>query len=573
MLLLCLFAFLAGVVTVLSPCILPVLPLILSSGVGDEGTKARPLGVVVGFVLSFTLFTLFLSTLVRVTGISPDVLRTVSIVIIAAFGLSLLIPSIQLLMERGFSFLTRLVPQRRQGKGFGSGVLVGASLGLLWTPCVGPILASVITLALTGEVTSAAFLITLAYALGTAIPMLLIMWGGRSLLQRVPWLLRNAKRIQQSFGVLMILTAGAISFNLDRTFQSFIVETFPRYGIGLTKFEDQDFIRKKLEALRQVEPLQKVRQEFSENLLPKEVVAPELTLGGSWINSQPLSLKELRGKVVLIDFWTYSCINCQRTLPYLKKWYEKYGDQGLVIIGVHAPEFEFEKNIQNVRKAVQDFGLTYPIMQDNNFATWRSYNNHYWPAKYFIDKDGFIRSTHFGEGSYEQSEQIIQELLKETGVSSTDQIESEVPERSVAKTPETYLGYDRLESFASREPIKRDEMAQYSVPDLLPKNSVAYQGSWQVFGEHANPKLGSSLLVHFDARKVYLVMRPVGKSAKVQVKLDGKIETSGEGSADGVMTITEDRLYTLVSLPVAGDHQLQLDFIDGEVEVYALTFG
>lgn len=250
MIVLVLFAFLAGIVTVLSPCILPILPLILSSSLGGENVgKSRPFGVVVGFVASFTLFTLFLSTIVRAVNISADTLRLVSVVVIAAFGLSLLIPKFQLLLERLFSRLSRLAPKANTKKGFGSGFVLGLSLGLLWTPCVGPILASVISLALTGSVTVAAFVITFAYALGTALPMLLVMWGGRELLNRVPWLLRNTQNIQKAFGVLMILTAVAIFTNLDRTFQTYIINTFPQYGTGLTKFEDKNFIREKLQEL------------------------------------------------------------------------------------------------------------------------------------------------------------------------------------------------------------------------------------------------------------------------------------------------------------------------------------
>lgn len=417
MILLIIFAFIAGLVTVLSPCILPILPLILSSSLGGEHIgKARPLGVIVGFVASFTVFTLFLSTLVSLTGIPADTLRLVSVGVIAFLGVSFLIPRFQILLEKVFSRLTGLVPKQTKRKGFGSGLLVGFSLGLLWTPCVGPILASVISLALSGNVTWAAFFITLAYALGTALPMLLIMWGGRELLMRVPWLMRNTGNIQKAFGVLMILTAIAIYTNFDRKFQTYIITTFPQYGAGLTKLEDKAFLREELDQLNNRTDAKNPEKSSSDILLSKGIPAPEIIPGGVWMNSSPLSLQELRGKVVLIDFWTYSCINCQRTLPYLKKWHEKYADKGLVIIGVHSPEFEFEKAEKNVRKAVQDFGLMYPIVQDNNFATWRNYNNRYWPAKYFIDKDGNIRHSHFGEGAYDESEEVIQTLLEEAGV-------------------------------------------------------------------------------------------------------------------------------------------------------------
>ena len=415
MILLVFFAFLAGVVTVLSPCILPILPIILTSSIGGQNIgKSRPIGVVIGFILSFTFFTLFLSTIVRLSGIPADSLRLVSVLVIAGFGVSFLIPKFQVLLEGLFSKLAGFMPSSRNRTGFGGGLLIGLSVGLLWTPCVGPILASVISLAITGTVTFDAFLITLFYSLGTAIPMFFIMLGGQNALRRVPWLFSNLGNIQKIFGVLMILTAIAIFFNIDRKFQTFILDKFPQYGTGLTKFEDNETIRRELEK-RDGKEIKKedMGKPMFDLLSPKGAKAPAIIPGGVWFNSDPLTLEELKGKVVIVDFWTYSCINCQRTFPYLRNWYEKYKDKGLVIIGVHSPEFEFEKSEKNVAEAIKDFKLTYPIVQDNDFATWRDYANHYWPAKYIIDKEGYIRYTHFGEGAYDETERIIQELLKE----------------------------------------------------------------------------------------------------------------------------------------------------------------
>lgn len=577
MFLLVTFAFLAGVVTVLSPCILPILPLILSSSLGGEDIgRARPLGVIVGFVASFTLFTLFLSTLVNILDISADTLRLFAVVVIGVFGISLLVPRFQVFMEKIFSRLTGLAPRSTGKKGFGSGLFVGFSLGLLWTPCVGPILASVISLALTGSVTLAAFFITLAYALGTALPMLLIMWGGRELLNRVPWLLRNTGNIQKGFGVLMILVAVAIYTNLDRTFQTFIINTFPQYGAGLTKFEDRDSIRN---ALRNLQGTASNSLSVDDggrpmsDLLPKGPQASELIPGGVWINSSPLTLASLRGKVVVIDFWTYSCINCQRTLPYLKQWHKTYADKGLVIIGVHAPEFEFEKSEKNVRKAVEDFGLEYPIMQDNNFATWRAYENHYWPAKYFIDKDGYIRYTHFGEGAYDESERVIQELLKEAGAESVSQRIENPTYQNYAQTPETYLGYERIRNFASPEKIVPNESKQYVLPARLSRNGVAYGGEWAVMGEYAHPQKGAVLELDFEAKEVFLVMRPKSGVGQVRVLVDGEGRSLGEDVVDGVVTVQADTLYRLVKLSAPGRHTLRLEFLDNNVEVYAFTFG
>ncbi len=568
------FAFLAGVVTVLSPCILPVLPLILSSSLGGESVgKSRPIGVVVGFIASFTLFTLFLSSIVSLLGIAADSLRLVAIAVVGLFGISLLVPRFQIFLEQLFSRFSGLVPRFSGRSGFGSGFFVGLSLGLLWTPCVGPILASVISLALTGSVTLVAFFITLAYASGTAIPMLLIIWGGRELLHRVPWLLRNTARIQRGFGIVMVLIAVALSVNLDRRFQTYIVNTFPRYGIGLTRFEERDSIREELARLSGKDPESNLIGKPTD-FLSRRSVAPELISGGAWINSKPLTLSGLRGKVVIVDFWTYSCINCQRTLPYLKRWNEKYADKGLVIIGVHAPEFEFEKDEANVREAIADFGLKYPVMQDNNFATWRAYDNHYWPAKYFIDRDGYIRFTHFGEGAYDESERVIQYLLAEAGAKDVGQ-DVDNPEYTLdVRTPETYLGYGRLERFSSPERIVRDQATLYASPERLPKNSVAYSGEWTVTSEYAHPSRGAALQLDFESKEVFLVMRSRnGAAAQVRVSVDNQSQYSGADVHDGIVTIHGDRLYRLIRLPESGHHILKLEFLDDNVELYAFTFG
>jgi cytochrome c biogenesis protein CcdA/thiol-disulfide isomerase/thioredoxin len=545
------FAFLAGVVTILSPCILPILPIILTSTIGGkESSKSRPLGVVAGFVLSFTFFTLFLSTIVRVSGISADFLRGLSIVIVASFGVSLLNPRLQALLERLFSKLVGFIPQGQNRSGFGGGMLLGFSLGLLWTPCVGPILASVISLAITGIVTLDTFFITLAYSLGTAIPMFLIMFGGQNALKKVPWLLANTGRIQKAFGVIMILTAIGIFFNIDRKFQTYFLTAFPQYGVGLTKFEDNEVVKKQLQNVNQKPVNQtKIGKPTFDMTLPKGSVAPELIPGGVWFNSKPLRLSDLRGKVVLVDFWTYTCINCQRTFPYLRQWHEKYKDKGLVIIGVHSPEFEFEKSESNLAKAIKDFDLRYPIVQDNNFDTWRAYNNRYWPAKYFIDKDGYIRYTHFGEGAYDESEKVIQELLKETGSTNLPPI-GNLAYQTYAKTPEIYLGNARFSG-----------------------KYVTFEGDWEVGQEYRNPQKGAKLLLTFEAKEVFLVMRAKENPARVKVYLDDKMQYPGVDVVDGVVTVDSDRLYKLISLPAPGRHLLRLEFLDNNVEVFAFTFG
>lgn len=577
MILLIIFAFLAGIVTVLSPCILPVLPIILSTSVGGHKSgRSHPTGVIVGFVLSFTFFTLFLSIIVKLSGIPAESLRYLSIFIIILFGLSLLVPKIQVLTEQLFTRLSRLLPSRKtvSNPGFVSGVLVGISLGLLWTPCVGPILASVISLAITGTVTLDALLITLAYSLGTAIPMFMIMLGGQNFIRRAPWLLSNTAKIQKVFGVVMILTAFAIFNNVDRQFQTYILNKFPNYGVGLTKLEDNRLIRTQLDKINS-NSLQKedLGKPMFDLLSPKGVIAPEINGGGEWFNSKPLTLKELQGKVVLVDFWTYTCINCQRTFPYLKNWWDKYKDKGLVIIGVHSPEFEFEKGKENIEKAILDFGLEYPIVQDNDFATWRAYNNRYWPAKYFIDKEGHIRYTHFGEGEYDESERVIQELLKETGAKDVPADVDNPSYKVETRTPELYLGFERIENIASPEEIVPNVATRYSTPKIIPSNYFSYDGVWTIMDEYASPKKGATLRLNFEAKEVYLVMRTNGKPAKVKVYVDDKMQYFGTDVKDGILNVDEDRLYKLVKLPVAGRHILKLEFMDDNTQLFAFTSG
>lgn len=575
MILLIAFAFLAGVITVLSPCILPILPIILTSSIGGVNTgKSRPLGVVIGFILSFTFFTLFLSTIVRLSGISADTLRLVSVIVIAGFGVSLLIPQFQLFVEKLFSKLAGFMPSSQGRKGFSGGLLIGFSVGLLWTPCVGPILASVISLAITGTVTFDAFLITLSYSFGTAIPMFLIMLGGQNALRRVPWLLSNLGHIQKMFGILMIITAIGIFFNVDRRFQTFVLEKFPQYGTGLIKLEDNEAVRNELDRKtgNDIEKKDMGKPMFDISQ-PKGPKAAEIIPGGAWFNSNPLKLEQLKGKVVIIDFWTYSCINCQRTMPYLRAWHEKYKDKGLVIIGVHAPEFEFEKSEKNVAQAIKDFNLNYPIVQDNDFSTWRAYNNRYWPAKYFIDKEGYIRYFHFGEGAYDESEKVIQQLLKEAGATDVSSKVNNPTYQIQAKTPEIYLGYGRLDNFVSFEQIKKDVLGTYSSPSNLESNKVAYSGNWNIMDEYANPQKGAQLLLNFESKEVFLVMRTKSEPAKVKVYVDDKLQYFGEDNVNGTVTVNKDTLYKLINLPTPGRHLLRLEFEDSNAEIFAFTFG
>lgn len=575
MVLLLIFAFIAGVVTVLSPCILPVLPIVLSGAVGG---KSKPFGVVTGFVLSFTFFTLFLSSIVQATGISATALRLFSVVVVISFGLSLIIPKTQVWLEKLFSTFAKFTP-KKQRSGFVGGLLVGLSLGLIWTPCVGPILASVISLAITGSVTGAAALITLAYSLGTAIPMLGIAIGGNQALQKVPWLVQNTAKIQKGFGVIMVLTGLAIFFNLDRQFQTFILDTFPQYGAGLTSLEDNQLVEEQLNQLRGESDFDPEASNESFNR------APEIIPGGEWFNSEPTSLAELSGQVVLIDFWTYSCINCIRTLPYLRNWHEKYAAEGLVILGVHSPEFEFEKSAANLAEAIDDLDLKYPIFQDNNFETWEAYNNRYWPAKYLVDRNGTIRYRHFGEGKYEETENMIRQLLGEGPMTEFEEPSGVTQITDRERTHEIYLGYGRAKAYHLNQPIRRNQTVNYSFNDTLGEDQVGLEGLWTIEDEYIQAQAdGAMLTLNFIAQQVYLVIEPLAKAdanpatqSSIQVLLNGQPITTDylteDMDATGRLIIDSARKYDIIDLgDDYGRNQVTLVFEEG-VKAFAFTFG
>lgn len=521
MILLLLFAFLAGVVTILSPCILPILPAILSAGTLQG--KWRPLGIVLGLVVSFTFFTLTLTAIVQATGLNPDILRYIAIGLLVLFALVMIFPKLSekfALATSKIASAGQKVQEKGSKKGFFGGLLFGVALGLLWTPCAGPILAAITTLVATQAINIQTFMITLSYSIGAGLPMLLIAYGGAKIIQSSRFLTKYSERIRQIFGFLMLLAAVAIFFHFDMYLQEQIARFFPTIMI-----EDTPAVKKELEKI----------QGPKEELVSKK--APELTGIVNWINSPPLSLMQLRGKVVLIDFWTYSCINCLRTLPYLERWYAEYKDKGFVIIGVHTPEFEFEKSPQNVAAAAARLGVKYPIAQDNDYKTWQAYHNQFWPAHYLIDQKGIIVSEHFGEGNYLETENEIRKLL------GLKPLEMEVkPQEAKTLTPETYLGKARADSY---------------------NKTVFLKGPWK----HEEEKIvsesnESTIELHFLASKVYLVMTGTNNTP-MKVTLDGKEQPD--------IKIESDKEYTVASTTY-GNHILILKVPKG-VSAYVFTFG
>jgi cytochrome c biogenesis protein CcdA/thiol-disulfide isomerase/thioredoxin len=583
MLILLPFAFLSGVVTILSPCILPVLPIVLSGGVGG---RRRPFGVITGFVVSFSVFTLLLSTLVQVLGVPPDALRVAAVVLILLFGLVMLVPPLSVGFEKIASRLAGAGRNRARSQGFSGGLLTGLSLGLVWTPCVGPIMASVISLAISQSVDGGSVFIVLAYSLGTAFPMLAIMLGGRSLIQRVPALSRNSGRIQRVFGVLMILVAVSIGFGWDRKFQSAVLSVFPNYGTGLTAFENAEPVLKALDERSNTGTTMTADSSptsfnVEAGKLGDYGPAPEIVTHGQWFNTDDLgtaaadgtvTMDELEGKVVLLDFWTYSCINCVRTIPHLRSWYERYRDEGFVIIGVHTPEFAFERDPENVRAAMQDLGVTWPVVLDNDYQQWRAYNNRYWPAHYFIDAAGRIRYFHFGEGEYDASEDVIRSLIEEVGDLRSARAKAIPAAELSSRTAETYLGYGRARGFTSEVSLVPNEPVRYRPAEMLANGNWTLDGWWKINREYIVPEGTGVLEMGFNARDVFLVIEPTGASGRVEVRVDGKTAGDTVDVHGGVLLPQDSRLYHLVRKIEPGEHVLSLE-VSGELRLFAFTFG
>ena len=564
MTILIIFAFLAGVVTILSPCILPLLPVILAGGVG--GGKSRPWGVVSGFILSFTFFTLSLSALVSLLRIPPESLRWFAATMVFIFGLVMAVPVLKdwFLVQAG-----RFTPRRKssipgsQPKGFWTGFTLGLSLGLVWAPCAGPIMASVITLAVSQRVNTSSVFLTLSYSLGTAVPLLLIMLGGKTLLGRLPFLTKNTAAIQRGFGILMILTSLALFTGLDRRIQSALLEVFPNYGSGLTAIEDQDLVRTELDKLDRTGEKNTGSQGF---VLPAGQDVLTRTQG-DWINSPPLTLEGLKGKVVLVDFWTYSCINCVRTLPYLRSWNDKFAQQGLVILGVHSPEFAFEKDLGNLKSAMKDLGVTWPVVQDNDFGIWNAFKNRYWPAHYLFDKTGVMVQSHFGEGGYAETEALIKQLLEDNSTAKP----LREPELTQGRTAETYLGRARSDKFLFQGSEPKGP-GQYLPPQDLPLGSWSLSGSWNREEEKIISEGEGVLRIHFFARNVYLVAGPAGKeSVKASVTVDGKPAGTSDVQ-NGEWVISLPRMYHLFQSEDPREGILEIKVAPGTA-FFAFTFG
>jgi cytochrome c biogenesis protein CcdA/thiol-disulfide isomerase/thioredoxin len=534
--------FLAGFVTAISPCVLPVLPIVLAGGA--SGGRRRPYAIIAGLVTMFVVSILFATYLLKKLGLPEDLLRNVAIGMLFAVALTLVVPRVGLLVERALAPLSR----RSGGGDLGGGFLLGAALGLAFVPCGGPILGYVTAQSASLDFGFKPVALAISYALGASVVLLAIAIGG----QRVARPLRaRVAQLRIGLGVVVAASALALVFNADTRLQT----ALPDWTAFLQRHtEKTSYASKKLYgAAAAPTPV----REPALGDLPDYGIAPALRPGGDWFNSPPLTVAGLKGKVVLIDFWTYSCINCLRTLPHVKAWDEAYRSKGLVIVGVHTPEFAFEHVSSNVEDAIKRLGVKYPVVQDNEFGTWNAYSNHYWPAKYLIDRTGHVRYFHFGEGEYEETESLIRRLLGTDGALAPSMPDMTPVERS---TPESYLGYGRIARYAG-SPIRKDVFGSYAFPKMLGQDELAYSGQWRVEQERIVAGRSARLRIHYVAKNVYLVL---GGKGKVDVLVNGEpAETVNVGSY---------RLYTLRDALLREDALLELRFAPG-VQAYAFTFG
>jgi len=540
-------AFLEGFGLIISPCILPILPLILSGSL--TGSRKRPFGIIFGFIIFFTIFTLFSRSVIQYFNFDATIIRNI------AYGLLFLFAIIMLstwLTEK-FMLLTSRFSRigsnwsgvnNNQG-GFWSGVLFGGLTAIIWTPCAGPILAAVIVQTVIQETNLLSCLTVLAFAIGAGLPMLLIALFGRKIMQQFSFVKEYSTFLRKTLGAIILLALIYLIWSEGVTSAFAAEKTFELPTAHL------------------------------KNPVLNSYPAPSLAIDQTWINSAPLELNKLKGKVVLIDFWTYSCINCLRTMPYLKDWYKKYHDKGLVIIGVHAPEFEFEKNLTNVKNAVIRNGILWPVVLDNQFKTWRNYNNRYWPAHYLINKDGYVVYQHFGEGEYDATEQNIQTLLN-VKQKITDEKNS-IDLFSAAQTPETYLGYSRADRYAGSPQLVHDVAALYQFPMVLAVDNWTLKGTWTIKADRAVADKDSAFKMHFSAKKVFLVMGSANdKPIKLKVLLNGKpisTNNAGEDVKSSELIVKDHRLYRVVNLPSSTTGTLEIQALDPGLEVYTFTFG
>jgi cytochrome c biogenesis protein CcdA/thiol-disulfide isomerase/thioredoxin len=587
MVLLLLFALIAGAGTAVTPCVLPVLPALLSASAA--GGRRRPLGIVLGLAITFTITIVALAQLVDGIGLGSSATRTLAIIILIGFGIVMLIPKLAERVQAPLSRLARFGPKTR-GDGFWTGLGVGAALGFVCAPCAGPILGAVtgVSASVSGPTVRVA-LVGIAYSAGLAVVLLLYALGGRAVVARIK---RSARGpvVERTLAVVLIATGVAMVFNLDVRFEELIgknTNSLPGFLSDPTRaLENSHVVQKRLLALeptsRFVTKAAAAARADPANSLPNLGPAPNFTDTQDWFNTpgdRPLSISKLRGHVVIVDFWTYTCINCIRTLPFVEGLYAHYHRYGLEVVGVETPEFTFEQNASNVRQAIHSDGITYPVVQDNRYGTWDAYANEYWPAEYYIDADGNVRHQQFGEGNYGEDETIARELLTAAGA-------KHLPARMTAKalmpsaelgTPETYLNPMRESESDFVTPFSSGTHT-YTAPESLSLNAWALNGSWTVDSESITPA-GNTASVSgaVQARDVYLVMTSDDNTPRQgKVLVDGGPPTAAERGSDvragGYFTVRGQRLYNLVKLSEDGQFTVTVQ-LDKGIRAYDFTFG
>jgi cytochrome c biogenesis protein CcdA/thiol-disulfide isomerase/thioredoxin len=548
---------------------------------------------VVGLAATFTIAIVLLAQLVKGVGLASGAARTLAIVVLVAFGLVMLIPDLAVRIQAPLSRLARFGPRTR-GTGFVSGLGVGGALGFVCAPCAGPILAAVTSVSASSGASAKIVAVALSYSVGLGAVMLLYGFGGRAVIERIRRRARGPV-VERTLGAVLLATAIVMATNRDVRFEEALAKdrSLPAFLLDPTKeLENSNAVQNRLASLR---PPSRFAQRQSEASLtpvanrigvsipgvktpslPDLGQAPEFTKTERWFNTLPLTLRALRGHVVLVDFWTYTCINCIRTLPFLEGLYANYHRDGLEIVGVETPEFAFEQDAGNVAQAIRSDGIRYPVVQDNEYGTWNAYQNEYWPAEYLIDARGEVRHTQFGEGDYKQSEAAVRELLYEAGARGlpAPMTATAIMPSSNLGTPETYLNSQRAQGFT---PPLRAGVANYPGVPHPAVNEFALQGSWTVTSESATPRSsGAAIEAGFQAAHVYLVMTSSGNVRRpVTVLLDGRPIGAADAGADvhnSVVNVHSQRLYELVKLPQDEQHDLTVEVPPG-VSAYDFTFG
>ena len=570
-------AYLGGALTIVSPCILPVLPFVFARA--DQPFVKSGLPPLIGMALTFAIVATLAAVgggwVVQANGFG----RIAALAIMALFGLLLLFPTLadratRPLVALGARLSERAGPGTGAHGSFVASLLLGVATGLLWAPCAGPILGLILTGAALQGASLRTSALLIAYAAGAATSLALALLVGGRVFAAMKRSLKAGEWVRRGLGVAVIAAVVAIGFGLDTGFLT-------RLSLSGTSSLEQALLDR-FHPGHGAAPMA-----VAGAPLPVEGTAPALTGATAWLNSPPLSMQQLRGKVVLVDFWTYSCINCLRSLPYVEAWAQKYKDQGLVVIGVHTPEFAFERDVGNVRRAVHDLGITYPVAIDNDHAIWGAFNNEYWPAHYFIDAQGRIRAHHFGEGDYAGSERIIQQLRAENGdakanagVVAVQATGVGVQSAAGSRSPETYIGYEKAENVADPGGLVRDRRHDY--PPIAPAalNGWSLSGAWTVGPEHATLDAASGRIAYrFHARDLHLVLGPGadGKPVRFRILLDGQPPGPDHGvdaDASGAGVVTEQRLYQLVRQQGAiRDRTFEIEFLDPGVQAFAFSFG